>query len=66
MIIPHCLMWYIWRERNSRSFEDTENSMPDLKLFFFKTLLNWLSDMRNPFFFFFYIVDLLDLCNFCN
>ena len=64
MIIPHCLMWCIWRERNSRSFEDTENSMPDLKLFFFRTLLDWLSSMRNSSLF--SVVDLLDLCNFCN
>ena len=37
---------------NSRSFEDTESSMLDLKLFFFRTLLDWLT-------------TLLDLCNFC-
>ena len=67
MVIPHCLMWCIWRERNNRSFEDMESFMPDLK-FFFRTLLDWLSDVE-PFLFFFVffpIVDLLDLCNFCN
>ena len=55
MDIPHCLMWCIWRERNSRSFEDIERTTPDLKLFLF-TLLDWL----------FSVVDLLDLCNVCN
>ena len=35
-IIPHCLMWCLWWERNCRCFEDYENSIPDLKLFFFK------------------------------
>ena len=64
MIIPHCRMWCIWRERNSKSFEDTEHFMPDLKFFFFRTLLDWLTALRNLSFF--SIVDLLDLCNFCN
>ena len=63
-IIPHCRMWCIWRERNRRSFEDTEHFMPDLKFFFFWTLLDWLTALRNLSFF--SIVDLLDLCNFCN
>ena len=49
-------------ERNSRCFEDSERSMPDFKLFFFKTFLDWLSVWRNqPFS---SILDLLDLCNF--
>ena len=64
IFIPHCLMWCIWRERNSKSFEDIESSMPDLKLFFFRTLLDWLSALRNL-----SLVSsfyLLDLCNFCN
>ena len=64
MVIPHCLMWCIWRERNSWSFEDTEISMHNLKFFFFRTLLNWLPATRNLSLF--CIIDLLDLCNFCN
>ena len=64
MVIPHCLMWCIWRERNSRSFEDIESYLPNLKLFIFRTLLDWLTAIRN--FSLFSTVDLLDLCNFCN
>ena len=30
MVIPHCLMWRLWRERNSRYFKDKERSMPGL------------------------------------
>ena len=41
-IIPHCLMWCLWRERNSRCFEDIERSILDLKLLFFRTLRDWL------------------------
>ena len=36
-LIPHCLLWCLWRERNSRCFEDIERSIPDLKLLFFRT-----------------------------
>ena len=61
MAVPHCLMWCIWKERNSRCFEDKERSMLDLKLLFFKTLLDWFSVWRNhPFS---SILDLLDFCN---
>ena len=42
IIVPHCLMWCLWRwrERNSRCLEDSERSIPDLKLFFFRTFLD--------------------------
>ena len=40
--MPHCLMWCVWRERNNRHFEDLERSVSDLKLFFLKTLLDWV------------------------
>ena len=62
-IIPHYLMWCLWRERNTRCFEDIERSIPDLKLFFFKTLLDWLFALQKqslPSF-----IDFLDSCNFC-
>ena len=59
-IVPHCLMWCLWREINSRCFEDNERSISDLKLIFFWTLLYWLSALRNQSF-----SSFLDLCNFC-
>ena len=62
-IVPHCLMWCLWRERNSRCFEDIERSILDLKLFFFRTLLDWLFALqKKPFPSF---IDFLDSCNFC-
>ena len=61
-IIPHCLMWCLWKERNSRCFEDIERSIPDLKLFFFRTLLDWLSILQNQSFSSLFIF--LDSCNF--
>jgi hypothetical protein len=26
-LVPHCLMWSVWHERNSRIFEDKEQSL---------------------------------------
>ena len=40
-MIPHCLMWVIWRERNTRTFEGDERSIHELKHFFFQTLFEW-------------------------
>ena len=35
------------RERNDWNFEDTERAMPDLKLFIFRTLLDWMSALHS-------------------
>ena len=60
-VVPHCLLWCIWKERNSRCFEDIERSILDIKLLFFRTLLDWFSVWRNhPFS---SILDFLDFCN---
>ena len=55
MVVLHCLMWCIWKERNSRCFEDNEHSMPNLKLLFFRTLLDWFSVGETILFLFFWI-----------
>ena len=64
LIVPHCLLWCLWRETNSRCFEDKERSISDLKLFFFRTLMDWLAALRNQSFLSF--LDFLDSCNFCS
>jgi hypothetical protein len=40
--VPHCLMWYLWRERNLRTFEDTEMNIDELKLLFIRSLYEWM------------------------
>lgn len=60
LIVPHCLMWCLWREMNSRCFEDKERFIPYFKLFFFRTLLDWLATLWNQSF-----SSFLDSCNFC-
>ena len=42
-VIPHCLLWCLWRERNSRIFEDCDRSTLDLRLQFLRTLFDWMS-----------------------
>ena len=40
-IVPHCLIWCIWRERNARGFESCERSMLEIKTFFLQALFDW-------------------------
>ena len=40
---PACLMWCIWQERNQRTFEGVELSLPNLKFLFFNSLHDWCS-----------------------
>lgn len=40
-MVPHCLMWGIWRERNARIFEGTKRVIHELKMTFLQTLLGW-------------------------
>jgi hypothetical protein len=42
---PHCVFWCLWRERNARHFEDTEMSIPDLKIQFFQLLYEWVKGL---------------------
>ena len=62
-IIPHCLLWCLLRERNSRCFEDIERSILELKQLFFRTLRDWFALQNQSFPSF---IDFLDSCNFCN
>jgi hypothetical protein len=41
-VIPQCLMWSIWRERNGRSFENCEQSYVEIKFFFLRSLFDWV------------------------
>ena len=63
MAVPHCLMRCIWPERNNRYFENSERTIANLKLFFFKTLLDWMSIIGSHSISSVY--DLMDACNLC-
>ena len=45
-LVPHCLMWIVWRERNSRIFEDEEHSKTKLSELFFGLLFDWARTWR--------------------
>ena len=40
-LIPSCLMWTIWRERNNRIFKDKETSLARITEFFYGSLFDW-------------------------
>ena len=50
-LVPHCLIWCIWRERNARSFEGCERSLLETKSFFLHSL--WMECGFFSFFLFF-------------
>jgi hypothetical protein len=41
--VPLCVMWIIWQERNACTFEGIERSVVELKLFFLRTLFEWMA-----------------------
>jgi hypothetical protein len=40
-LVPLCLLWCLWRERNDKSFEDPEITLEEIKCLFFYTLYFW-------------------------
>ena len=40
-LVPGCLMWSVWLERNRRSFEDNEKTLDELKGLCQRSLLEW-------------------------
>uniref|UniRef100_A0A2N9IT20 Uncharacterized protein n=1 Tax=Fagus sylvatica TaxID=28930 RepID=A0A2N9IT20_FAGSY len=40
-LIPSCLMWTIWRERNNRTFENLETPLAKVLELFFVSLYDW-------------------------
>jgi hypothetical protein len=42
-LVPHCVLWRLWRERNARLFEDVETIMVVLRKRVLNTLFLWLA-----------------------
>jgi hypothetical protein len=40
-MLPICIFWCVWKERNLRCFEDLESSIDDILASFFHTLYLW-------------------------
>jgi hypothetical protein len=47
-MIPLCLMWCIWRERNTRCFEDSTMSFEEIVHYVLFTLYTWTSSWLDP------------------
>ena len=60
--VPHCLMWCLLRERNSRTLSGEEQSVLALKYTFLQTLFEWLkaSKLISAH----SVADMLDNCSF--
>ena len=44
-VIPHCVVWTIWREQNNRIFEGEELSIIELKRIFILSLFEWITTL---------------------
>ncbi len=40
-LVPSCLMWTLWRERNSRTFEEKSSTPDQLLEVFVNSLFDW-------------------------
>jgi hypothetical protein len=41
-VVPHCVKWCLWRERNVCHFEDCERTILALNCYFFQSLFEWV------------------------
>jgi hypothetical protein len=47
-MVPICILWCIWNERNHRCFEHLESSMEDILALFLHTLYLWIVAFLSP------------------
>jgi hypothetical protein len=47
-MVPICILWCVWKERNLRCFEDLENSMENFVASFFHMLYLWTETFLSP------------------
>jgi hypothetical protein len=47
-MVPHCILWCIWRERNNRCFKDSPKTREELLHFFLVTLYSWITSWLAP------------------
>ena len=64
IMVPHCLMWGIWRERNAQTFEGNESLIQEMNRSFFQTLFGWTNALGILSFSSFAV--LLDRCTLCT
>jgi hypothetical protein len=47
-MMPICLFWCLWREKNNRSFEDLERTLEEILSSFYHTLYLWTTTYVYP------------------
>jgi hypothetical protein len=47
-MVPSCLIWCLWRERNDRNFEDKERTFEEFRTLFFYSLYTWTAAFLAP------------------
>jgi hypothetical protein len=47
-MVPHCILWCIWRERNNRCFEGLSRTREELLHLFLVTLFSWTTGWLAP------------------
>jgi hypothetical protein len=47
-MVPSCLMWCLWRERNGRNFKNKDRTSEELRTFFFYSLYTWTTAFLGP------------------
>jgi hypothetical protein len=47
-MVPTCILWCVWKERNDRCFEDLERSSEEILTSFFHTLYLWTVAFVSP------------------
>jgi hypothetical protein len=60
-MVPLCVMWCIWRERNARNFEDRELGLLELKKRVIQTLFSWRVMWHSP-----QVSTIADFLDFCS
>jgi hypothetical protein len=47
-MVPICIFWMIWRERNNRCFEDLESAMEEILASLLYSLYLWTASHLSP------------------
>jgi hypothetical protein len=47
-MVPICIFWSIWRERNNRCFEDVESSLEEILASLLYSLYSWTAAYLSP------------------
>jgi hypothetical protein len=47
-MVPPCIFWCLWSERNDRIFEDKERTIEEFRTFFFYSLFSWTAAFLAP------------------